>query len=63
MTRRRLRRVIGLVVPIASVVVVLTVLHGAGLPLTFPGVLVIVVLLIVARLVFGFARRRRADRG
>ena len=54
---------IGLVVPIASVVVVLTVLHGAGLPLTFPGVLVFVVLLIVARLVFGFARRRRADRG
>ncbi len=49
--------------PIASVVVVLTVLHGAGLPLTLPGVLVFVVLLIVARLILGFVRRRRADRG
>ena len=63
MNRRRLRRVIGVIVPIASIVVVLVVLHGAGVPLTLPGVLVFIVLLIVGRVVFGFARRRSADRG
>lgn len=63
MTRRRLSRLLGLLAPIAAVVVVLVVLHGAGVPLTVPGVIIAVALLFVGRLVFGFARRRRADRG
>jgi len=60
--RRRLRRSLGLLAPLLGVVVVLVVLHGAGVPLTVPGVLGVVLLLVVARLVIGLARGRRTDR-
>lgn len=62
MNRRRLRRSLGLLAPLLGVVVVLVVLHGAGVPLTVPGVLGVVLLLVVARLVIGLARGRRTDR-
>lgn len=62
MNRRRLRRSLGLLAPLLGVVVVLVVLHGAGVPLTVPGVFGVVLLLVVARLVIGLARGRRTDR-
>ncbi|CAH0224699.1 MULTISPECIES: hypothetical protein [unclassified Microbacterium] len=62
MTRRRLRQLLGVLAPVAGLVVILVVLHGAGIPLTIPGVIVVLVLLVVGRLVFAFARRRRPDR-
>ena len=62
MIRRRLRRVIGVLGPIAAVVIVLFVLHGAGVPLSVPGVILVFLLLVVGRLVVGLARRRRVDR-
>ncbi|WP_431796586.1 hypothetical protein [Microbacterium enclense] len=62
MNKRRLRRSLGLLAPLLGVVVVLVVLHGAGVPLTVPGVLGVVLLLVVARLVIGLARGRRTDR-
>ncbi|RWR16047.1 hypothetical protein D8Y23_14520 [Microbacterium enclense] len=62
MNRRRLRRSLGLLAPLLGVVVVLVVLHGAGVSLTVPGVLGVVLLLVVARLVIGLARGRRTDR-
>ncbi len=62
MNRRRLRRSLGLLAPLLGVVVVLVVLHGAGVPLSVPGVLGVVLLLVVARLVIGLARGRRTDR-
>lgn len=62
MNRRGLRRLIGVIAPIASVVVVLVVLHGAGVALSLPGVLAVLALLLAVRLVLGLVRRRRADR-
>lgn len=59
MNRRRLRRLLGVVAPVAGLVVILVVLHGAGVPLSIPGVLVVLALLIVGRLVFGLLRLRR----
>lgn len=61
MTRRRLRRLLGTLAPVAGFVVILTVLHGAGVPLTIPGVIVVILLIVAARVVFGFTRRRRSD--
>jgi predicted RND superfamily exporter protein len=62
MTRSRLRRILVLLAPVAAVVVLLVVIHGAGIPLTVPGVIVVVVLLVVGRLVFAVTRKRRAGR-
>ncbi|MCJ1706408.1 hypothetical protein [Microbacterium sp. VKM Ac-2923] len=58
----RLRRVAGWVIPLASFVVILFVLRGAGVPLSVPGVIVVVVLLAVARMIVGRSRRGRRDR-
>lgn len=59
MTRRRLWRILGAIAPLVGFVVILTVLHGAGVPLTLPGVIVVLLLIVAARVVFGFTRRRR----
>ena len=50
------------IAPIAAVVVVLAVLRGAGIPFTIPGVIVVLVLLLVARILVGRGRRRAARR-
>jgi len=60
--RRLLWRIAGWVAPIVALVVVLTVLRGAGVPLTVPGVVIVLVLLVVMRLLFGRGRRRAARR-
>ncbi|MCC4248538.1 MULTISPECIES: hypothetical protein [Microbacterium] len=62
MIRRRLRRILGVVAPVAALVVVLVVLHGAGVPLTVPGVVVVLAVLLAGRLVVGLSRRRREPR-
>ena len=62
MTRRRLARILGVVAPLAAIVVVLVVLHGAGVPLTLPGIIVAVLVLIVGRVIGVYARRRRPER-
>jgi predicted RND superfamily exporter protein len=62
MTRSRLRRILVLLAPVAAVVVLLVVIHGAGIPLTVPGVIVVVLLLVVGRLVFAVTGKRRAGR-
>jgi len=62
MTRSRLRRILVLLAPVAAVVVLLVVIHGAGIPLTVPGVIVVVLLLVVGRLVFALTRKRRVGR-
>jgi hypothetical protein len=64
--RRLLWRILGWAAPVAALLVVLAVLRGAGVPLTFPGVVLTLVLLVVIRFVMVGARRRsdrrRADR-
>lgn len=62
MTKRNLLRILGVAAPVAAFVAILVVLHGAGIPLSVPGVLVVFVLLVVARLVVRVGRRRRTDR-
>ncbi|KTR92930.1 hypothetical protein NS220_13880 [Microbacterium testaceum] len=48
--------------PVAAFLVILAVLRGAGVPLTLPGVVLTLVLLVVVR--FAVVKvRRRADRG
>lgn len=59
---RRLRQITAWLVPLASFVVILAVLRGAGVPLSVPGVIVVVVLLAVARIIVGWSRRGRRDR-
>ena len=59
---RLVRQVASWVVPVAAFVVILTVLRGAGVPLSVPGVVVVLILLGVARVVIGRARRRRRAR-
>ncbi len=59
---RRVRRVASWVIPVAAFVVILLVLRGAGVPLSVPGVIVVLVLLGIARLMIGRARRRRRAR-
>ena len=44
---------------LAALIVVVAVLRGAGVPLSVPGVIVVLVLLVVARVVVGRLRRRR----
>ncbi|KQR21429.1 MULTISPECIES: hypothetical protein [Microbacterium] len=56
---RRLRQVLSWVLPLASFVVILLVLRGAGVPLSVPGVVVVLVVLAVARVVGARSRRRR----
>lgn len=58
----RLRRILTWLLSFAALVVILAVLRGAGVPLSLPGVLLVVAALVVARLVIGRARRRRRDR-
>lgn len=48
-----------LLAPLAALIVVVAVLRGAGVPLSVPGVIVVLVLLVVARIVVGRLRRRR----
>ncbi|MDZ5145816.1 hypothetical protein [Microbacterium testaceum] len=62
MTFPRLLRILGWLAPVAALAVILAVLRGAGVPLTLPGVVIVVVLLGVARLMIGRSRRRRRDR-
>ncbi|WZH37471.1 MAG: hypothetical protein PIR02_02135 [Microbacterium enclense] len=62
MNRRQLWRIVVWIAPILAVVVVLAVLRGAGVPFTIPGVIVVLVLLLVARIVVGRGRRRAARR-
>ncbi|WP_116238662.1 hypothetical protein [Microbacterium sp. AG157] len=62
MTFPRLLRILGWLAPVAALAVILAVLRGGGVPLTLPGVLIVVVLLGVARLMIGRSRRRRRDR-
>lgn len=59
---RGIRRVVSWVVPFAAFVIILLVLRGAGVPLSVPGVLVVLVLLGVFRVIIGRARRRRRAR-
>jgi hypothetical protein len=63
MTKRLLFRILGVAAPVAALVIVLVVLHGAGVPLSLPGVLVVFVILVIARTVVRLRRRRRTDRG
>ncbi|MFS0792944.1 hypothetical protein [Microbacterium sp. 1P10AE] len=63
MTKRLLLRILGVAAPVAALVIVLVVLHGAGVPLSLPGVLVVFVILVIARTVVRLRRRRRTDRG
>lgn len=56
---RLVRRVAGWVLPLAAFIVILVVLRGAGVPLSVPGVIVVLVVLGVAR---GFAERARRRR-
>jgi hypothetical protein len=64
--RRLFWRILGWAAPVAALLVVLAVLRGAGVPLTFPGVALTLVLLVLVRFVVLRARRRsdrrRADR-
>lgn len=59
---RRVRQVASWVLPIAAFVVILLVLRGAGVPLSIPGVVVVLVFLGMARVMIGRARRRRRAR-
>lgn len=59
---RRIRQVASWVIPLAAFVVILSVLRGAGVPLSVPGVIVVLILLGVARGLIGRARRRRRAR-
>ncbi|MBD8206303.1 MULTISPECIES: hypothetical protein [unclassified Microbacterium] len=59
MTRRRVWQIVMLLAPLAALIVVVAVLRGAGVPLSVPGVIVVLVLLVVARVVVGRLRRRR----
>ncbi len=56
-----IRRLSGVLLPVAALLVVVTVLRGAGVPLTLPGVLIAIALLFVVRLVMGWSRRGRRD--
>jgi len=56
--RRLLWRILVWAAPVAALLVVLAVLRGAGVPLTFPGVVLTLVLLVVTRFVVVRARRR-----
>lgn len=59
-TQRRLWQIVRWLASVASVVIVVSVLRGAGVPVSLPGVLVVVAVLFVVRLAVGRARRRRA---
>jgi hypothetical protein len=60
---RRLRQVLSWILPLASFVVILLVLRGAGIPLSVPGVVVVLIVLAIARAVGARSwRRRRRDR-
>ncbi|WP_153004296.1 hypothetical protein [Microbacterium testaceum] len=62
MNRRLLWRILVWAAPVAAFLVILAVLRGAGVPLTLPGVVLTLVLLVVVR--FAVVKvRRRADRG
>ena len=63
MTKRLLLRILGVAAPVVALVVVLVIVHGAGIPLSLPGVIVVFVLLVIARMVVRLGRRRRTDRG
>jgi Flp pilus assembly protein TadB len=63
MTKRLLLRILGVGAPVVALVIVLVVLHGAGVPLSLPGVIVVFVILVIARMVVRSGRRRRTDRG
>ncbi len=56
-TLRWIRRLSGILLPVVALIVVVTVLHGAGVPLTLPGVLITIALLFVIRWVMGRSRR------
>ncbi len=59
MTVRRVLRILVWLAPVAAFVVILAFLRGAGVPLSVPGVVVVVLLLGIARLMIGRSRRRR----
>ncbi|WP_279367782.1 hypothetical protein [Microbacterium testaceum] len=61
-TFRRLRRIAGWLAPLAAFAVILAVVRSAGVPLTLPGILLVIILLGAARLMIGRARRHRRDR-
>lgn len=56
---RRLRPLLSWLISLVSLLVILAVLRGAGVPLSFPGVLVVMLFLFTARAVIGWRRRRR----
>lgn len=58
---RRARQVLSWILPLASFVVILLVLRGAGVPLSVPGVVVVLIVLAVARVIAARSRRRRRD--
>ncbi|MDR6690170.1 O-antigen ligase [Microbacterium sp. 1154] len=62
MTFRRLLRILGWLAPVVALAIIIAVLRGAGVPLTLPGILVVVGLLGVARLMIGRSRRRQRNR-
>ncbi|MCM3501491.1 Flp pilus assembly protein TadB [Microbacterium testaceum] len=62
MRLHRLRRVLTWLLSFAALLVILAVLRGAGVPLSLPGVLIVIAALVLARVVIGRARRRRRDR-
>ncbi|MDQ1123251.1 hypothetical protein [Microbacterium trichothecenolyticum] len=59
MNRRRIRQIATWVAPLLAVVIVLSVLKGAGVPLSVPGVVLVFVVLFVARVLIGRGRRRK----
>lgn len=59
MTVRRVLRILVWLAPVAAFVVILAVLKGAGVPLSVPGVVVVILLLGLSRLMIGRSRRRR----
>lgn len=58
-TPRRLWQILVWLAPVLAVAVLLSVLRGAGVPVSLPVVLVVVAVLVVVRLAVGRRRRLR----
>ncbi|WP_295789791.1 hypothetical protein [uncultured Microbacterium sp.] len=59
---RRLRPFLSWLVSLVSLVVILAVLRAAGVPLSLPGVVIVLGLLLASRAMIGRSRRRRRRR-
>lgn len=56
---RRVRPLVSWFASLAALIVILAVLRGAGVPLSLPGIAIVLLLLFVGRGVIGWRRRRR----